>query len=405
MKFTKKVKRWFKGLSKAKRISIYILAFILVFSTAAGAIVWHRLNDLENRFGDVFNPPSKPNDPDDDDTSGAPEIIDIDEAFRDQKVLNVLLMGFDRTEARDEVYAVYRPDTLMLASINIESGRVDVISIPRDSLVPIYRRGGGIDKINHSFYYGWASTKDEELKDELGLEYTIKTVSMALGGIPIHYYVTVDMDAVVEAVNIMGGVWYDIPQDIYDKNGVKILDKGYQRLNGMAFLRFARNRNFVMGDYQRVTNQQDLLIATFNQFKQANSLIKAPQMMLSMKNDVKTNLSLEQMMSLALFATNKIDRANIHQHVLQGKFGSGRLWEGQKNSNTYWIINNAKRAELLKTVWGINIKLEPDLVLLPPLAKEPATGNDSNTDPADEDDDPGTGEGSDHSLGGGNGGN
>jgi LCP family protein required for cell wall assembly len=363
MKFKKKVTQWFNGLSKAKKIAIFTLAFIIIFSSTAGAIVWHRLSDVEGRFGDVLNP--RPN-PDDDDTSGMPKIIDIDEAFRDQKVLNILLIGFDRNAAREEIYDVFRPDTLMLASINLDSGRVDLISIPRDSLVPIYRRGGGVDKINHSFYYGWASSNDEDLKDELGLEYTINTVRMALGGVPIHFYITIDMDGVVEAVNIMGGVWYDVPHDVVSSRGILHLRKGYQRLNGHQFLNYARNRQYVMGDIERTRVQQSLLVAAFSQFKQANSLIKAPQAMLSMRNNIQTNLSTEQMLSLALFATNRIDRDNIHQHTLEGRFASGRVWENQPYNNTYWIINNTKRAQLLKEIWGLNIRVEPDLALLPP---------------------------------------
>ncbi|HCF49609.1 MAG TPA: LytR family transcriptional regulator, partial [Syntrophomonas sp.] len=80
-------------------------------------------------------------------------------------------------------------------------------------------------------------------------------------------YVSVDMDAVVQIVDALGGVEYNVPKNIYHKTGRLLLNKGQQVLNGRQFLIVCRNRNYRLGDLQRVKNQQDILLELFKQFK------------------------------------------------------------------------------------------------------------------------------------------
>ncbi|HCF49610.1 MAG TPA: hypothetical protein DER60_04965, partial [Syntrophomonas sp.] len=147
---------------------VFIVVLILVFAVVgAGGYWYYRISNYKKLLpgGVVFPGASDDHDQD---------ILDIRQAFS-KDIINILLMGFDRNESRDEVYEVYRADTIMLASINIETGKVDVISIPRDTLVPIYRRGGGKDKINSAFTYGWrygGGSTDEE-KYKLGMLYQV----------------------------------------------------------------------------------------------------------------------------------------------------------------------------------------------------------------------------------------
>jgi len=228
----------------------------------------------------------------------------------------------------------------------------------------------------------------------------VETVSIALGGVPIHFYVTVDMDVVVEIVNIMGGIWLDVPERTYHVYGHIIAEPGYQRFDGNRFLDYVRSREASGGDAQRAKKQQDVMIEVFEQFKKANKLVNAPQVLTSVRNNITTNLSLEQIMALALFGTQKVDTNNISQQLLEGTYARGGI-PSRRSVNIYYLINQLKRVELVKNIWGIDIVAGPTDVLLPPLEKDDEVGNPSDPpydpidplepgeDPGDDDQDPG----------------
>ena len=385
---------WFRNLSKVKKIALFTALFFVITTGGVSAWFFGRITDVGQMFPGVdFD------DPNHDD----PDIKDVRDAF-DNRTLNILLMGFDRNAARDEIYAVYRPDTLMLAAINLETSKIDIISIPRDTLVPIYNRRGGKDKINHAYYYGWryggAPSSDPEGRHQLGIQSQIETVSLALKGIPIHYYVSIDMDGVVEVVNIMGGVWYEVEERVYHNYGHVIAEPGYQKLDGQKFLQFVRSREWAQGDYQRAQNQQAIMVAAFDQFKKANKLIHAPQVLLTMNNSIDTNLTMEQILSLAWFGTQKVDTENISNHVLEGEFAYGRLHDGQRSTNIYYLIDQQKRVELIQAVWGITVTADAPDVLLPRLSPDDDLASDDGSPdydeaPSDSKPDPGPGNGQD----------
>lgn len=389
-----KLKSWYKSLNKTKRIAL-LLAVVLVLTTGvAGATTWwfyNRFTDLDRAFSDI--------------DWGNSDFPDVDEVF-EGRVLNILLMGFDRNEARDAIYSAFRPDTLMVAAINLDTGKVDLVSIPRDSLVPIYDRGGGRDKINHSYYYGWAASitgiTDPDERHQSGLNSVVETVSMALKGVPIHYYVSVCMEGVMEIVDIMGGVWYDVPFDlIHHRTGEVLVTEGYQKLDGRQFLDFVRNRTFEGGDVRRTQHQQAILIAAFDQFKRANKLIHAPQVYMNMRNNLETNLTLDQIAALAFFATRNISAANITTHTMPGKFAYGRVHEGQTATNIYYLIDQQGRADLLKQVWGIDVQPDAPDKLLPRLRPDDEPVGDSEDFPVEEEpnEDPGDAENDEESNG------
>ena len=381
------IKRWLLGLSKTKKVVFSLIAILLITSTGASAWYFNRLTDMDSMFPDI----SWPGNSDDPDNT-----LDIDEAFRDAKIINVALLGFDQNEERGERRLegyTGLPDTIMVAAINIETGKVNVISIPRDTFVPIYNQGGYKDKINSANYWGWRNGVPG-ISDpvEAGMKSQLETISIALGGVRIHYYVTVDMDAVVEIVDIMGGVYLDVPERTYHNFGRVIAEPGYQWFSGRRFLDYVRSREAAGGDRQRAIKQQGVMLSVFDQFKKANKLINTPQVMVSVRNNVQTNLSVEQIMSLALFGTQKVDTQAVDTHVLEGHYASGGI-PGRRQTNTYYIINQQKRAQMVRDIWGINIIPGPTDVLLPPLVDEADPSSHPSDVIFDDEFDPGNGAG------------
>lgn len=309
---------------------IIVLASLLISGIAYGISYYHKLKNPQDLFS-----------PEDDE-------MDINAQF-DKNIVNVLLVGFDKNESRSKTSSLFRTDTNIVATINLKEQKVEMLSIPRDSFVPIAHRTGK-DKFNSAFGYGYRFGEGED-REENGFKYLMDTASELLGGTPIHYYVAVDMDVVVEIVDAIGGVEMEIPFDLYkrhgkDRSGVAV-EKGFRNLTGYELLYFARYRHLLRGDIDRVENQQKILMATFNSLKKSNKFSSLPKIYQSLKKNIKTNLELNQIAALALFGKN-IEREDINIQTMPGEFGN-------LNELSYWIIDQEKRVELIKELYGITI--------------------------------------------------
>lgn len=319
--------------NKKRFYTILVIVFMLISSGIAYGV--HYYNQLKNPQ-DLFNPIVE-------------EEFDIHGQF-DRNIINIMLIGFDKNEQRSKTSDLFRTDTNIVASINLEKKTVDMISIPRDSYVPIAHRGGGKDKFNSAFGYGYRFGGGED-KEADGFKYLMDTASDLLGDIPIYYYLAVDMDVVVEIVDAIGGVEIEVPIDLYKRHGKDrskiIVHKGFQKLDGHDLLYYARYRQFPRGDIDRVENQQKILMATFDALKKSNKFSALPKIYESVQKNIKTNLNLNQIMALALFAKD-LDRENINTYTMPGMFGT-------LNELSYWIIDQQERVRLINEIFGITI--------------------------------------------------
>ncbi|MEW5785471.1 MAG: LCP family protein [Bacillota bacterium] len=279
----------------------------------------------------------------------------VEETF-DRDRVNIALLGFDRNEARDE--RVYRPDTIMIASLNFQTGEVAVVNIPRDSYVLI----SGVeiyDKINHAYMHGH-DLPDVENPHAGGIETTLRTIEDFLGGVPIHYYVAVDMDGVVEIIDQLGGVDYDVAYPVKADfgRGELLLDQGFQHLDGRQFLTYIRDRS-VGGDTARSQRQQQILIAAFAQLKRQGRLRDIVPVYQSLKNNVETNLTPIQIGALALFGL-RVEPASIGTAVFPGSIQFAP--QGDLDIS-YIVIDEAKRVELIKEIFGVTVAARTQIVL------------------------------------------
>ena len=265
-----------------------------------------------------------------------------EEEYRfDEDRINILLLGLDADEQRYKTMGAFRTDTIILLSVDFKANQVYLISIPRDSYVKIPGRQQR-DRINTAFVWGGG------FKGE-GFERTIETVSSFLGGIPIHYYVGIDMNAFVEIVDIMGGVEFDV--DVTVKVGGNVITPGLQRLNGQQVLAYCRNRRFPAGDIQRVKNQQKMLLAIFDQLKSSKQLLNVSKYYEVLKSKVYTNLNAKQIAALGVFGM-KLNLSDIHTYSIPGDFLD-------MDGKGYWGINQYGKRDLVKEVFGIEIEIDP----------------------------------------------
>ena len=229
----------------------------------------------------------------------------------------------------------------MLISVDFDENKVDIISIPRDSYVKIPGREKR-EKINAAFARGGG------FKGK-GFEKTIETVSHFLGGIPIQYYIGIDMNVVKDVVDIMGGVDYDV--DLRVRIGDRVLEKGFQHLSGQQVLDYARTRNTAKGDIDRIDRQQKIVLAIFKELKSTKQILKLPQYYTTVMERVHTNMDIKQIAGLALFAVN-LELEDINRHTIPGGFLN-------MDKISYWGIHEWKKKELIKDIFGVDIEIDP----------------------------------------------
>ena len=271
-----------------------------------------------------------------------------DQGFMKNRV-NIMVFGIDKSEER-EASGSFRTDTMILVTVNFKTNAVDMISIPRDSYVLLYNKEGELiepldpyGKVNSAFSLGGGLKRG-------GYESALNTVSALFGGIPVNYYVSVDMNAVKDVVNAMGGVDYDVDIEV-TMNG-RTLHPGLQHLDGQAVLDYCRQRKG-SSDVARADRQQRMLLAIFNQMKSTGQIANLPKIYTAVQSNVDTNLSFEQICALALTAV-RMDSDDLNRHMVPGEYM--RLY-----ARDCWCLHTLKFQELISKVFGATVLVDPNM--------------------------------------------
>lgn len=244
--------------------------------------------------------------------------------------VTVLLLGIDRRAG--ETDRAYRTDSMMLVSVDPVAKSAVILSIPRDLWVEI--PGYANDTINTANFTG-----DAYQYPGGGPALAVKTVEHNLG-VTINYYVRLDFTAFEALVDAIGGIEVDNPADIADpwypdgSYGYEpfYLPAGRQNLNGHDALRYARTRH-ESSDVERASRQRQVVMAVRDKVVDLKMLpeliLKAPALYQTLNESIQTDLTLDQIVSLALLAPD-IPRANVtqagidYQYVLDYTTPEGR---------------------------------------------------------------------------------
>jgi LCP family protein required for cell wall assembly len=170
-----------------------------------------------------------------------------------------------------------RTDTLMMVHL-LSGGRgAYVVSIPRDSWVPI--PGHGMGKVNWAYYFG-------------GQTLAIRTVEQ-LTDVRIDHVAVIDWDGFKDLTNDLGGVTIDIPVTSYDPANHVTWTKGVHHLNGTQALLYVRDRyGLANGDFGREARQQNFLRAVFMKLHHSISLTD-PLHMATLAHDLSEAVSVD----------------------------------------------------------------------------------------------------------------
>lgn len=190
----------------------------------------------------------------------------------------VLILGSDAREAD----AGSRSDVLMLTRIDPTNATISLVSIPRDTMVTI---NGSTQKINAAYAYG-------------GSAMAVRTVS-EFAGVPISHFVSLHFEELEEIVDMLGGVWVDIPESFSAGNGGMGFSAGKQLLTGKQALAYARERyNVSGGDFGRAQAQRQIVEAVIRQVLDS-SPVELPGLIGQLANCVTTDLSVTDIVGYA----------------------------------------------------------------------------------------------------------
>lgn len=200
--------------------------------------------------------------------------------------LNVLVLGVDRRPSAAEGSSS-RSDTIMLAQVTPGTGRVELLSVPRDLFVEV--EPGVEDRINTAYAYG-------------GVEQA-KAAMEGLTGVPIDAHAIVDFEGFEDVIEALGGVKVKIEPGEFPEKWH--MGEGVERLGGRKALYYARYRGTAGGDLDRIERQQKLLAALRSKMLAWNTVTKMPAMLKIANENMDTDLGLLQAISLGrALATN-----------------------------------------------------------------------------------------------------
>lgn len=214
----------------------------------------------------------------------------------------LLIMGVDSNTSSLKKSNSFNGDTLMLITFNPNTMNATILSIPRDTRVPIVcTRSKAKNKINSTGAYGADCVMD-----------TITNFT----GIEIDYWVKVNFQGVISLVDALGGIEVDIPYALCESNSQRkfgsstiYLEKGLQTLNGEQALAFARNRhtwpqycgkkysNYTSNDFVRGQNQQQIVKAVVNKLKDIKSLSQIYDILDIVGDNIDTNIDKDTMIT------------------------------------------------------------------------------------------------------------
>ncbi|MBO0993781.1 LCP family glycopolymer transferase [Bacillus sp. SD088] len=251
-------------------------------------------------------------------------------SIQDKDPFSVLLLGID-----DEDGDVGRSDTMIVATVNPKLNSIKMLSIPRDTRTELVGNGT-TEKINHAYARG-------------GAKMSIDTVEQFLN-IPIDYYVEVNMEGFTGIIDAFDGVTVKNDMDLtYKKHH---FPEGEITMTGKEALIFSRIRyEDPRGDFGRQIRQKQIIQAILNKARSLSSLLKYDDVLNELGDQVKTNFSFKEMVSL------QKQYKGIEKNIEQYQFEEG---DGGKIGKYWYYFPDEEEVQKYQTLLREHLELSDD---------------------------------------------
>jgi len=227
-------------------------------------------------------------------------------------VVNILVCGIDYEEGRaysSDGTNDGMTDMILYCQFDIKGGALRMLQIPRNSLVATKGR-----KVNLSNGKTYAVSNYQINSVALSNDGNIAALAEVIYDqykLPIDYYVTIDMQALVEMVDNFGGIEVYIPHDMSFAGSA--LKQGYRNLNGSAaefFVRCRHGEGYSNSDIDRLNMQRYFYAGLFKRVRSMGITDVLSQLDLVFSNYIHTDMDLTTIAKM-LVSFTRIDSANI----------------------------------------------------------------------------------------------
>jgi len=226
--------------------------------------------------------------------------------------INFLLLGIDDHG---------NTDVIMLASFNTDKSTMEVVSIPRDTMVNVswdLRKANSIHAYMRNRY---RSESDRTARNDKIAEATIEHFR-DLFGFHADYMITVNFNAFIRIIDAVGPISYNVPVNV-NVDGVRV-SRGQQRLNGRQALAVMRSRNsYANHAIGRDYAQQEFMQAVASTILANRNNIKVNDMVDVFFNNVTTNIRLNLLVGFARDFL-QLNNENINFSMMPGMIDSAR---------------------------------------------------------------------------------
>jgi len=254
-----------------------IVGVVLLVLVSSGLFAWSMVQDVQETVTKVNDNLQI--------SKERQQVVTIEE----KRSVSILLLGIDRRGTEQG-----RSDTMIVLTLNPETDEGAMLSIPRDSKTEIVGKGTR-DKINHAYAFG-------------GAEMAMNSVE-ALHDIPIDYVIETDMEAFKDVIDTLGGI--TVMNKFAFSSDVYTFPVGEVKLDGEAALAFIRMRyDDPNGDFGRQEPQRDVITAMIEAGRTNFSLDTVTNLLDVVGNRAKTNIELQEFLTLSLDYTDAFRNAS-----------------------------------------------------------------------------------------------
>ncbi len=282
--------------------------------------------------------------------------------------LNILLVGTDQRGKES-----FNTDTMIVVSIDPKTDQVAMLQIPRDTVgVPVPANAQGLwgttyaGKITTWYTANMNRTNlwPGKTTQARGMA-ALKAILGQLYGLNINYYVMVNFQGFVDAVNTLGGlqvnVQIPVAEDsfpITDQVKTRVyIPAGPQHMDGTQALVFARSRHG-SNDFDRGRRQQRVIVSLKEQANPQAVFANLTSLVSALKKSVKTDIPLgPDVLPKLLSLAQKVDTKSIRSYVFAPPFFSTDMWGPSGGTNSNIVINTARVRAAVAQAFTINPQL------------------------------------------------
>lgn len=275
--------------ARLRKACAFLLLISLVAFYGVGLYAYHMLGAAKTTINETYK------------KTNVKKLRNVSDVLQKKKPFSILLLGTDtgalgRTDKG-------RTDTIIIATVNPQTKRTTLTSIPRDTQVKVPGSENSYDKINSAYTIGGVST-------------AIKTVQNSLH-IPIDFYLLINMGGLRKLVDAVGGITIK-PLLTFNYSYAHVTKGKTVTLNGKQALAYSRMRySDPEGDYGRQKRQKQVIKAIVSKAMSSSTISNYKQILNTLQNNMQTDLSYNDMLTIE---TNyKSAASSIKSDVLQGE--------------------------------------------------------------------------------------